>query len=1226
MLRVCLIVVFIGSSFCLYAQTDETQYNKLQEKIIDPGIFPDSLRLDSLSLVPASLSIRHQGEALDSSFYRYDYSTGYLYLNREFVTSRDTIHIYYRTLPFSLSNRHAHKTLAIYDSTAFFRDKNRQMNHRTETAEELFATPRLQKSGSISRGISIGNRRDLFVNASLNLQLEGALSDDLNIRASITDQNVPIQPEGNSQQIQDFDNVLVELYNQHFSLTAGDVVLQQGANRWQGNTRLGSNLSDRDDGPYFLRYRRNVQGGLLQLRRQEGKNAGSETQAGFALAKGKFASMQLQVQEGIQGPYQLRAGENQTLSGTNGARLGAFFIIANSEKVYLDGELLERGLDRDYIIDYNLGEITFTSRVLLTRYSRVFVDFEYADRNYSRSIFTASHRQQLGAVSVYAHYYREADNPHQGLGFKLDDDEKWLLSEAGDVSHHVWIPAVDSVSQLEKQTDIQTNRNADVPGVGNLYQVYYHRKDTIVDGEIYEVYVYEGQQGDFKVDFSFVGQGQGNYELMGTSVNSKVYRWIAPLAGQSRGSYAPLRPLSAPRSQELLVLGSNARLSAKDALGVELAVSNQDLNVLSDHDSHDDQGRALMLRYRGQRRKLGDSGYGWSTSTHYEYRQQYFTEVDPYRSVEFERDWFVQPYRTKDSSDQASDHILSSRLKIEKDAANQLMYQWTGRKQEQLLQGQQHRLSLHKSLGRLQFSSRGFLMRSQLPAQLARWKRLDADLHLKNKLIQPGYTFRLDKNQQSLPGSDSVTFTTMNFEEHQFYIQKGDSLQASFRLDYGIRRDFLPHQGRFLQSDLMRTLRATANLNFFKHHQFSLQMAHRQLAFHHDSLFIFHEQSISEVQNNILLGQLNWSGSMVGGVIRSQLHYNLANGREPRREFVYVRVPVGEGAYTWRDDNANGVEELDEFYEARYFDERNYVRVFVPGSDFLLAYTNTLNYQLSVQPPAAWQKKDGIRRLLGRFSSLTSWQMSKRLSDERLEQRLLPMLETPEEQLLSVRENLRSTLFFNRRQTDYGAELGIRRLRRKQLLNTGFEERNQDAYLLNLRWNPDRLWGIRWQGEKGEEVQRLDIGSQGQNAGQRDFRITYYELSPELSWQPRMNIRIAGSYTFTQRENLGGTVNELENELSRQHVLGLEIRQSKLMKHSLDARVDYVYLSYNGEENSPVAYEMLDGLRSGTNLRWTVNWQQHLLDGLQLTLNYFGRKSEESRTVHAGTLMLRALF
>src|SRR5690606_32799502 len=103
--------------------------------------------------------------------------------------------------------------------------------------------------------------------------------------------------------------------------------------------------------------------------------------------------------------------------------------------------------DRDYVIDYNLGEITFTARVLITRYSRVSVDFEYADRTYSRSILNAHHYQKHGRVAFYMDFYREKDNPNQSLAYELDDEDKQLLSEIGDDVSAAYVLAADSVTE-----------------------------------------------------------------------------------------------------------------------------------------------------------------------------------------------------------------------------------------------------------------------------------------------------------------------------------------------------------------------------------------------------------------------------------------------------------------------------------------------------------------------------------------------------------------------------------------------------------------------------------------------------------------------------------------------------------------------------------------------------------------------------------------------------------
>ncbi|MEZ4688807.1 MAG: hypothetical protein R3A12_00950 [Ignavibacteria bacterium] len=61
------------------------------------------------------------------------------------------------------------------------------------------------------------------------------------------------------------------------------------------------------------------------------------------------------------GPYYLVGGNNEL----------NILVLSGTEKVYLDGNLMIRGEQADYVIDYGIGTITFNNNRLITSDSRI---------------------------------------------------------------------------------------------------------------------------------------------------------------------------------------------------------------------------------------------------------------------------------------------------------------------------------------------------------------------------------------------------------------------------------------------------------------------------------------------------------------------------------------------------------------------------------------------------------------------------------------------------------------------------------------------------------------------------------------------------------------------------------------------------------------------------------------------------------------------------------------
>ena len=89
--------------------------------------------------------------------------------------------------------------------------------------------------------------------------------------------------------------------------------------------------------------------GIASFDRIAGSDIDGSVSFTGATARGKYTTNQFQGMESVQGPY--------LLTGANGEN--HLLIIAGSERVYLDGELMTRGDVNDYTIDYSSGEVTF---------------------------------------------------------------------------------------------------------------------------------------------------------------------------------------------------------------------------------------------------------------------------------------------------------------------------------------------------------------------------------------------------------------------------------------------------------------------------------------------------------------------------------------------------------------------------------------------------------------------------------------------------------------------------------------------------------------------------------------------------------------------------------------------------------------------------------------------------------------------------------------------------
>lgn len=387
-----------------------------------PINFDNKYFISQVNIIPQTEKIILRGNILSNQDYSFQYSKGFFQLSDSLPYSIfDTLIISYQTIKISLQKEYKRRSLILrVDTETGDSLLISKLDSGIFSTESIFGSS-MEKSGTIVRGFTVGTTKDFTLNSGLRLQLAGKLSDDIEIVAALTDENTPIQPEGNTERLEELDKVFIQIKHKNAIGTFGDYEL---------NKKFGE----------FGVINRKLQGLIGEFFYE-----GQKGYLGIASSKGKFNSNNLLGIDGVQGPYRL--------SGINSEP--DIIIIAGSERVYLDGIELVRGEGNDYTIDYSNASVTFTPKKLITSASRINIDFEYTDRRYARNVFGAGAEGLLfeDKMSVKFQYLREGDDQDAPIDIILSDSDKENLKNAGDdrnkaVKSGVSLAAPDSLGNI----------------------------------------------------------------------------------------------------------------------------------------------------------------------------------------------------------------------------------------------------------------------------------------------------------------------------------------------------------------------------------------------------------------------------------------------------------------------------------------------------------------------------------------------------------------------------------------------------------------------------------------------------------------------------------------------------------------------------------------------------------------------------------------------------------
>lgn len=1147
------------SSFAQQNEWDQSRSFKIK-------VQTDTLILDSLSIVPGSFYI----DGADSNSYIIDPLRSRLAWKSK--PELDSVTIHYRSLPLNFYQRYFHKDAKKIETN--FAIKPWYYNATDAAGSKTFIDfGNVDYSGSFGRALSFGNSQDIVLNSQFNLQFDGDLGDSIKLTGAITDNNIPFQPQGNTQQIQEFDKVFIQLRRKNTTLIAGDYDIKKPTG-------------------YFMNFYKRVQGGFVSNTFKTSAKGENKIAFAASLAKGKFVRNVITALEGNQGPYKL--------TGPNGEQF--FVVLAGTERVYIDGVLMSRGEDRDYIIDYNAAEVTFMPRRIITKDLRLVVEFEFSDRNYLNSLLYLNDEWTVNSkLQLRLNVFSNQDAKNQSLQQNLDSTQKRFLASIGDSIHQAFYPSA-------RLQDTFSSSN-----------ILYKKTDTVVNAVLYhDIYIYSANPDSAKylLSFSPVGAGNGNYVQSVNNANGRVYAWQAPVNGVKQGDYEPVIVLVTPKKQQLVTMGGSYQIDNNKNILVETAVSNYDPNTFSTIGNNTHTGFAGKFIYKEKRNISTKRNLELLSGINYEFVQDRFRPLERFRNVEFSRDWNINPLEKPQN-----EHLGSVSFSLLK---NPMTNGETGRLEYQLgtyfrgntFKGTQHILTAAYAKNGYRFLGKGDVMNQESTLNKSTYLRPYIEVEKQFKPlsgISVGSRYLVEHNALKDAVSDTLLRSAFSFDALTFFVKNNITAPNNFNAEYTLRHDRAARNDEFKQSTTGHTFSLNTNITSFKNQEIRLTGAYRILDISDSTLTALKP-------DESLLGRLEYNFTALKGLIAGNLLYELGSGQEPKREFTYVKVVAGQGMYVWRDYNKDSVEQLNEFELAIFPDEKLYIRIFTPTNQYVKAKYSIYNQSVSINPRAFINqaKQIGFRKVISMFYLQSAVQLNNRFIGRQGIAQYNPFIfSSGDTLLLNSSTSVINSVFINRFNNNWGLDYIYTINAGKTLMTYGIDSRKTNEHLLRGRVNITQQFTLGLALKKGtREYASFFLEN-------RNYYIDNRVAEPSITWLLKNNqFRIQAGYKYDSRKNsviYGG-------EKSLAHNISLDLRYNIVTTGSVNLKGTYSNINYNGISNSSLGYIMLDGLQNGKNYLWQASFEKRVSKNIEMSLQYEGRKPAGTPTVHTGRATVRAIF
>lgn len=1169
----------LASAGTLFAQQDPN-YKEVKLKIT----YTDTLLTTSEKFVMAnSDEIKIDNKILTRySDYVFDYRNGTISFSKELFKkySFDTLRIYdviirYDLFPYNFRNEYSIFDLKMERDT-LTGDTIQIATQTTDLIDNLFEGTDLQKTGSLFRGFTLGTNRDLSLNSGFRLQLNGKLTKDIEITAALNDENTPIQPEGNTKNIQELDKVFIEIRGSNLGATIGDIDVDLKASE-------------------FLNFKRKIQGA---------KGYGEYGFGNFlvtgAISRGKFNSNKFNGIDGVQGPYRMSGASNEI----------NIVILSGTEKVFIDGVPMTRGEQADYIIDYGLGQITFTSKRIINNASRINIDFEYSDKKYSRSLIIANSGYKLfdKKLNIGVSYLNESDNEDKTIDFTLNDSDRVILKNAG-----------SDKLKASRSGIVFVGRDSVNRALGSYIKV-----DTLIGGAGYTFYRFK--PGDtaavYQVAFSYVGSGSGDYN----SVSTYQYDF----AGVGRGSYAPVVFLPIPTSYQIAGITFDYSFNRTRDLYIKIESAYSLFNQNKFAVANTKNGGVALngeIGFKKYNFKMFGINFDNITATYKErIIDKKFTTLDRINSVEFSRnfDLFDSTTATENYRDGSLLLAPGKSLKLQGNFAQLIRGDFfnSTRFSGGLDFNSVGTQGFKKNLPIVKYSAENISSDNKNFNRSGNWFKQNASLgfkkffgeETKQTFFEVSATLNNENRKSSLKTAtaDSLLYESFSFIEIGPRLALNNVYSFNFFGEFNYRTDDAPSGGvlnRFSKAFTQRYGFLYQGVSWFYG---DMDFSIRDRNYSSTAL----EQGNTDNKSVLVNSRLRFTP--LRSAVQTDVLYSVTSERTAKIQKLFVLVPVGQGNYVYLGDlNNNGIQDENEFQLTNF--DGNYIKLNIPTDQFFPTVDLKTSLRFNLKPSRYLYSgsQSFIADMYNNFSSETYIRIDERSKDPNTDNIYFMKLNTfqNDSNTLAGSQLLQQDVYLFENNPTYSFRFRFQQLSGLNQYSSGNERslNIQRSFRGRLGLTSDITTQI-------EFVIKTDRNLAPLNSI-RNRNISGNSINTDLAYRPIPKIESGLQLNFSKAEDVYPV--KPTNVSINQEILRFVYSFTSQGRLRIEIERDEVLINVP-DANFP--YELTAGRPAGKSYYWRGIFDYSISKNIQASVNYDGRVEGSKQVIHTGRAQVTAFF